>query len=150
MEQLEEAQMTLQGMLTMRHVAPFRERAQELLITLSETSETLEKWMKVQMMWCSLESVFTGGDIAKQMPVEAKKFGKVDKDWQKIMSKAMETLKVIDAAANDVLRASLPGMYSELEKCQKSLEGYLEQKRNRFPRFYFVSNPGLLIILSHL
>lgn len=37
--------------------------------------------LKVQMMWCSLESVFTGGDIAKQMPMEAKKFSKVDKDW---------------------------------------------------------------------
>ena len=148
MEELEEAQMNLQGMLTMRHVAPFRERAQELLSTLSETSETLERWMKVQMMWCSLESVFTGGDIAKQMPVEAKKFGKVDKEWSKIMGKAFETQKVVEAAANDVLRAGLPVMYSELERCQKSLEGYLEQKRNKFPRFYFVSNPGLLIILS--
>ncbi len=39
------------------------------------------KRLKVQMMWCSLESVFTGGDIAKQMPMEAKKFAKIDKDW---------------------------------------------------------------------
>lgn len=148
MEELEEAQMTLQGMLTMRHVAPFRERAQDLLQTLSETSDTLERWLKVQMMWCSLESVFTGGDIAKQMPMEAKKFSKVDKEWAKVMGKAFETQIVVEAAANEILRAGLPVMYSELEKCQKSLEGYLEQKRNKFPRFYFVSNPGLLIILS--
>jgi len=148
MEELEEAQMNLQAFLTMRHVAPFREGAQEQLATLSETSDTLERWLKVQMMWCSLESVFTGGDIAKQMPMEAKKFGKIDKEWQKVMAKAYDTQLVVEASSNEILRSSLPIMYAELEKCQKSLEGYLEQKRNKFPRFYFVSNPGLLIILS--
>merc|ERR1719316_736 len=100
------------------------------------------------MMWCSLESVFTGGDIAKQMPQEAKKFQKVDKDWGKIMAKAVETKNVVECCANEVLSTTLPVTYAELEKCQKSLEGYLEQKRNCFPRFYFVSNPGLLLILS--
>ncbi|CAN0527254.1 unnamed protein product, partial [Scytosiphon promiscuus] len=43
---------------------PFREEAQNELQVLSDTSDTLERWLKVQMMWCSLESVFTGGDIA--------------------------------------------------------------------------------------
>ena len=91
-EELEEAQMNLQTVLTMRHVAPFRQVAQELLGSLSETSDTLESWVKVQMMWCALESVFTGGDIAKQLPREAKKFAKVDKDWAKIMTKASAQL----------------------------------------------------------
>ena len=148
MEELEEAQMNLQTMLTMRHVTPFRNLAQELLGQLSDTSDTLERWVKVQLMWCALESVFTGGDIAKQMPREAKKFAKVDKDWAKVMTKASECRNVVACCADELLRNSLPTMYGELEKCQKSLEGYLEQKQNAFPRFYFVSNAKLLIILS--
>jgi dynein heavy chain len=64
------------------------------------------------------------------------------------MGKAFETQNVIETCANENLLAQLPIMYIELEKCQKSLEGYLEQKRSKFPRFYFVSNPVLLLILS--
>ena len=88
-ENLEEDQMNLQTMLTMRHVVPFREDATAKLKELSDASETLELWLKVQMLWCSLESVFLGGDIARQMPVVAKKFAKIDKDWASIMKKVM-------------------------------------------------------------
>lgn len=92
--------------------------------------------------------MFLGGDIAKQMPTEAKKFAKINKDWEKIMCRAAETKLVVPCCGNELLRTTLPALYSELEKCQKSLEGYLEQKRSKFPRFYFVSNPVLLVILS--
>jgi dynein heavy chain len=147
-EELEDAQLQLQSMLSMRHVTPFREEVQGKLSQLSDTADTLEQWIKVQLLWQSLESVFTGGDIAKQMPLEAKKFTKVDKDWLKIMTKAEQTRNVVTCCANELLRNTLPILYDELERCQKSLDGYLEQKRNKFPRFYFVSNPVLLQILS--
>ena len=147
-EDLEDTQLALQTMLSMRHVTPFKEEVTFKLAQLSDTADTLERWVKVQMLWMSLESVFTGGDIAKQMPLEAKKFAKIDKDFVKIMEKAAETAGVVNSCANELLRNTLPILYNELEKCQKSLEGYLEQKRNKFPRFYFVSNPVLLQILS--
>ena len=122
-------------------------------------------YIQVQLLWTSLESVFLGGDIAKQMPLEAKKFSKINKDWEKLMVRAAEVKFVVASCGNELLRTSLPVLYSELEKCQKSLEGYLEQKRSKFPRwvvykysfrylslyvirFYFVSNPVLLLILS--
>eukprot|EP01035_Chromulina_nebulosa_P017188 gene17188-22707_t len=123
-----------------------RERKME--VYRADTSDTLEMWIKVQLLWTSLESVFLGGDIAKQMPLEAKKFSKINKDWEKLMLRAAETKLVVISCGNELLRTTLPILYSELEKCQKSLEGYLEQKRSKFPRFYFVSNPVLLLILS--
>jgi dynein heavy chain len=147
-EELEESQLQCQTMLTMRHVKPFRVEVQGLLTRLSDTTDTLEQWLKVQQLWCSLESVFTGGDIAKQMPVQAKKFNKVDKEWAKVMAKAQSDELVMPCCEDETLREFLPPSFIELEGCQKALDGYLEKKREMFPRFYFVSNPVLLQILS--
>jgi dynein heavy chain len=147
-ETLEETLMNLNTMNAMRHSIPFKEPLSALLGTLSDTGDTIEKWVKVQMLWTSLESVFTGGDIAKQMPMEAKKFQQIDKDWLKIMQKSSETRNVVPSCQNDMLKQLLPVLGEGLEKCQKSLESYLEGKRNKFPRFFFTSDPVLLKILS--
>ncbi|CDJ35908.1 Dynein heavy chain axonemal, related [Eimeria mitis] len=82
------------------------------------------------------------------MPGEAKRFHAIDKDWTRIMARASETLIVVECCQNELLRQLLPSLFAGLESCQKSLESYLEGKRNKFPRFYFVSNPVLLKILS--
>ena len=62
----------------------------------------------------------------------------VDRDFVKLMGKAEQTQIVLQCCANELLKNTLPVLYDELERCQKSLEGYLEQKRAIFPRFYFV------------
>lgn len=82
-------------MNAMRHVTPFKAEVTEKLAIFSDVSDTIDRWIKVQQLWVSLESVFTGGEIAKQMPLEAKKFIAIDKQWLKIMEKAAETRIVI-------------------------------------------------------
>ncbi len=46
------------------------------------------------------------------------------------------------------LLEQLTEMNSKLEEIQKSLDMYLETKRQLFPRFYFLSNDDLLEILG--
>eukprot|EP00955_Chlamydomonas_euryale_P103513 365498-Chlamydomonas_euryale.AAC.1 len=148
-EKLEDSQMTLGSMATNRYSAPFREEVQGWIIKLSTVSEIIEQWLMVQNMWMYMEAVFSGGDIVKQLPQEAKRFQNIDKNFMKIVTSAVETQNVCATCyGNELMKSMLPHLLEQLELCQKSLSAYLETKRAEFPRFYFVSDPTLLEILS--
>lgn len=147
-ETLEEHLQLLQQMNATKYVAPFKTEVLDKISLISDVADTIEKWLKVQTLWTNLVSVFTGGDISKQMPAESKKFKSINTIWLKIMERAHEQKNVIACCTNDILRSQLAPLQDGLEFCQKKLENYLETKRNIFPRFYFCSNGDLLKILS--
>ncbi|XP_052023863.1 dynein axonemal heavy chain 10 [Apodemus sylvaticus] len=146
---LDDNTVNLQSISGSRFVGPFLQTVHKWEKTLSLIGEVIEIWMLVQRKWMYLESIFIGGDIRSQLPEEAKKFDNIDRIFKRIMG---ETLKdpVIKRCCEAPNRLhDLQTISEGLEKCQKSLNDYLDSKRNAFPRFFFISDDELLSILGN-
>uniref|UniRef100_A0A8C2U8V4 Dynein axonemal heavy chain 10 n=1 Tax=Coturnix japonica TaxID=93934 RepID=A0A8C2U8V4_COTJA len=148
LEVLDDNTVNLQSILGSRFVGPFLTAGHQLEKSLALIGEVIEIWMVVQRKWMYLESIFIGGDIRSQLSEEAEIFDSVDSLFKKIMDEAAEDpiIKKCCEAPNRL--SDLNHINNVLEKCQKSLNDYLDSKRNAFPRFFFISDEELLSILG--
>ncbi|XP_077418136.1 dynein axonemal heavy chain 10-like isoform X1 [Vanacampus margaritifer] len=140
--------MNLQSMAGSRFVGPFLNIIQQWEKDLSLISETIEVWLLVQRKWMYLESIFIGGDISSQLPEEAKKFDIIDKKFKDIMNDAQANPNIKRCCVIPNRLMDLQTLSENLERCQKSLNDYLDSKRDAFPRFFFISDDELLSILG--
>lgn len=150
-ENLENNQLELQTMIGMgKFVEYFRDRVLQSQMTLGHVEEVLKEWVSVSRQWASLESIFlSSADIRSQLPDDTKTFESIDSDFKDTMVSALAEPNVVNACMVENRLEALKDMTVRLEKCQKSLNEYLDMKKKIFPRFYFVSNVALLDILSN-
>ncbi|CAD2220773.1 dynein heavy chain, axonemal [Angomonas deanei] len=140
----------LSSMKMSRFADSFRPKVLQWEQTLSIVVDTIDALLTVQTKWMYLENIFVGSeDIKRKLVAESKKFDSIHAQWLTIMSRLINDPNVIRGARRDSQLDQLNTMNSELESIQKSLEGFLEDRRRIFPRFYFLSNDDLLEILGH-
>ncbi|XQJ27193.1 dynein heavy chain, putative [Leishmania guyanensis] len=147
---LAEHLMMLSSMKMSRFVDSFRPRVVLWEQHLSQVADTIEGLLTVQTKWMYLESIFIGSeDIKRKLVAESKKFDSIHAQWLAIIARLVSDSNVLRSTRRDNLLEQLNSMNSDLELIQRSLEGFLEDRRRCFPRFYFLSNDDLLEILGH-
>jgi dynein heavy chain, axonemal len=115
---------------------------------LNNMSELIEEVSKCQKTWMYLEPIFASDDIHKQMPTEGNWFRDVDTLWKSTMEAIDNDPGIIDLAERENIKEAFKDANKKLDRIQKSLNEYLEEKRLVFPRFYFLANEDLLMLLA--
>ncbi len=106
--------------------------------------ETLQILNTIQRKWIYLEPIFNRGSLTRELA----RFRRVDQKFKQIMAEIGQNPKVQPFALIEGIRDTLSDLLGSLDLCQKALNDYLEEKRNKFSRFYFIGDDDLLEILG--
>ncbi|VDM16092.1 unnamed protein product [Hydatigera taeniaeformis] len=114
---------------------------------LVDLDASLSSLQMVQRRWVYLEPIFGGGALK----VETPRFNRVDADFRSLMADIECDSRVVSLTKGrreNELQGVLTNMQNQLIRCQRALTEYLEEKRNLFPRFYFLGDDDLLEVLG--
>ena len=109
----------------------------------------MEEWKMCQRNWIYLENIFSSSDMKKSLQKEFLSFDAVDRTWKKIMEQVKKRPLVSHYWSSRHVWKQLNDCNNNMADIQRKIENHLEEKRQEFPRFYFLSNDELLQILSH-
>uniref|UniRef100_A0A1A9WMF6 Dynein heavy chain, cytoplasmic n=1 Tax=Glossina brevipalpis TaxID=37001 RepID=A0A1A9WMF6_9MUSC len=99
---------------------------------------------QAQRRWVYLEPVFGSGTLRNEEAL----FKRIDKDFRYVMREIQMDPKVISLIKINNISTIVKSLESQLARCQNNLMSYIMEKRNSFPRFYFLGDDDLLEILG--
>lgn len=134
--QVGDNQSLLQSLKDSPYYKNFADRASVWETKLADLDECLRNLNTVQRKWVYLEPIFSRGAL----PSEASRFSRIDDDFRSIMSSVSRDSRVVSVLNYSNLRSTLIALVDQLERCQKALNEFLEEKRAIFPRFYFLGD----------
>ncbi|XP_077466766.1 cytoplasmic dynein 2 heavy chain 1 isoform X1 [Stigmatopora argus] len=134
----------LQSLKDSPYYSNFQDKVSLWEVRLSDLDEYLLSLNAIQRRWVYLEPIFGRGAL----PREEARFKRVDDDFRSIMLDIQRDSRVVSLSSRTGIRNSLVTIMDQLQRCQKSLNEFLEEKRSAFPRFYFIGDDDLLEILG--
>lgn len=126
------------------YFAPFADQATQLAEKLALLDVCLHSLNQIQRKWVYLEPIFGRGSL----PQEQARFQRIDEEFRDIMETIASNPNVVALASTANLEETTTMLLDQLNRCQKALNDFLEEKRSKLPRFYFIGDDDLLEILG--
>ena len=127
-----------------KYALRFKPQIEKYELKFSILDEALMKLNQIQRKWIYLEPIFMRGAL----PQEQGRWKRLDEDYRNIMNGIALNHHVIELSNIAGFIETLSTIMAQLERCQKALNDYLQEKRNKFPRFYFLGDDDMLQILG--
>ncbi|XP_030382925.1 cytoplasmic dynein 2 heavy chain 1 [Scaptodrosophila lebanonensis] len=97
-----------------------------------------------QRRWVYLEPVFGAGTLQQEQAL----FKRIDKDFRYVMREIQADPRVTSVLRINNISVIVQTLETQLARCQQNLLSYITDKRNSFPRFYFLGDDDLLELLG--
>ncbi|XP_017012255.3 cytoplasmic dynein 2 heavy chain 1 [Drosophila takahashii] len=97
-----------------------------------------------QRRWVYLEPVFGSGTLQQEQAL----FKRIDKDFRFVMREIEMDPRVTSLTKINNISTIVNALETQLARCQQNLMSYITDKRNSFPRFYFLGDDDLLELLG--
>nr|CDJ93573.1 Dynein heavy chain and ATPase associated with various cellular activities domain containing protein [Haemonchus contortus] len=141
---VKDSQALLQSLKNSPFYAQFSDKTNVWETRLSDLDVYLPQMNDIQRKWIYLEPIFGRGAL----PAEASRFARVDSEFRLILADVVRDARLVSLCSRHSLKKSLEQIIDQLNRCQKALNQFLEEKRSAFPRFYFLGDDDLLEILG--
>ncbi|KAK9876588.1 hypothetical protein WA026_013968 [Henosepilachna vigintioctopunctata] len=137
-------QSLLQSVKNSSDYESFSERAGLWETKLVDLDFYLSSLVHIQRKWLYLEPIFGSGTL----DYEKSRFDKANKDIRYLYNYISKDTRVSTMYRYPNLRSVLENLQDQFSRCQHSLDNFLAEKRNKFPRFYFLGDDDLLEVIG--
>ena len=129
------------------YFSSFSDRGEAFEKKLSYLTKFIELLHDIQSKWIFLAPLFLNGAIPNEKHIFCE-IGNVFGDTMRRIKEEPRLFCFIDNAIHLDLHKTLSKALWQIERCQRALVVYLEEKRSSFPRFYFLCDEELLELLG--
>ncbi|KAL3981550.1 Dynein heavy chain N-terminal region 2 family protein [Acanthocheilonema viteae] len=145
-EQVKDSEALLQSLKNSSYYAQFTDKTSIWETRLADTEQYVQWMNEIQRKWIYLEPIFGRGSL----PSEASRFNRVDVEFRIVLNDIVDDPRIVSLSTRNSLKRTLEQIIDQLNRCQKALNQFLEEKRSAFPRFYFLGDDDLLEMLGQL